>query len=67
MRRLVLMHKDRLLRFGAGLVFALCEAQGIEIVIVNQGEQPSFEQEFGTRRAGDHHGVFGQALRLAVA
>ena len=45
MRRLVLMHKDRLLRFGAELVFALCEAQGIEIVIVNRGEQPSFEQE----------------------
>ena len=45
MRRLVLMHKDRLLRFGADLVFALCEAQGIEIVIVNRGEQPSFEQE----------------------
>ena len=45
MRRLVLMHKDRLLRFGADLVFALCEAQGIEVVIVNRGEQPSFEQE----------------------
>ena len=45
MRRLVLMHKDRLLRFGAELVFALCEAQGIEIVIVNRGEQPFFEQE----------------------
>ena len=45
MRRLVLMHKDRLLRFGAELVFALCETQGIEIVIVNRGEQPSFEQE----------------------
>ena len=45
MRRLVLMHKDRLLRFGAELVFALCEAQGIEIIIVNHGEPPSFEQE----------------------
>lgn len=37
--------KDRLLRFSADLVFAPCEAQGIEIVIVNRGEQPSFEQE----------------------
>ena len=45
MRRLVLMHKDRLLRFAAELIFALCEAQGIEIIIVNHGEQPSFEQE----------------------
>ena len=43
--RLVLTHKDRLLRFGAELVFSLCELQGIEIVIIHQGEQPSFEEE----------------------
>ena len=46
--RLVLTHKDRLLRFGAELVFSLCEAQGIEIVIIHQGEQPSFEEELAT-------------------
>ncbi len=40
-----LTHKDRLLRFGAELVFGLCEIQGIEIVIINKGEQPSFEEE----------------------
>jgi len=45
MKRLVLTHKDRLLRFGAELVFALCEHQNIEIVIINKGERPSFEQE----------------------
>ena len=45
MRRLVLTHKDRLLRFGAELVFALCEIQGIEIIIIHKGEQPSFEEE----------------------
>ena len=45
MRRLVLTHKDRLLRFGSELVFALCDLQGIEIVIIHRGEQPSFEQE----------------------
>jgi putative resolvase len=45
MRRLVLTHKDRLLRFGAELVFTLCELQGIEIVIIHAGEQPSFEDE----------------------
>jgi predicted site-specific integrase-resolvase len=45
MRRLVLTHKDRLLRFGSELVFALCELQNIEIVIINKGEQPSFEEE----------------------
>jgi putative resolvase len=45
MRRLVLTHKDRLLRFGAELVFALCEIQGIEIVIIHKGDQPTFEEE----------------------
>ncbi|WP_041355331.1 IS607 family transposase [Nitrosococcus halophilus] len=45
MRRLVITHKDRLLRFGAELVFTLCEIQGIEIVIIHKGEQPSFEEE----------------------
>jgi predicted site-specific integrase-resolvase len=45
LRRLVLTHKDRLLRFGAELVFALCELQSVEVVIINKGEQPSFEQE----------------------
>jgi len=44
-RRIVLTHKDRLLRFGSELFFALCEIQGIEIVIINKGEQPSFEEE----------------------
>ena len=37
--RLVLTHKDRLLRFGAELVFALCEARQVEVVILNQGRQ----------------------------
>ena len=45
MKRLVLTHKDRLLRFGADLVFALCEMQGIEVVIIHQGERPSFKEE----------------------
>ena len=43
--RLVLTHKDRLLRFGAELVFAVCEAKNVEVVIINQGENRSFEQE----------------------
>ena len=30
------------------LVFSLCELQGIEVVIINQGEQPSFEEELAT-------------------
>ena len=43
--RLVITHKDRLLRFGAELVFALCQAKQIEVVIINQGKEPSFEEE----------------------
>ncbi len=43
--RLVLTHKDRLLRFGAELVFAICEIKDIEVVIINKGEEPSFEEE----------------------
>ena len=45
MGRLVLTHQDRLLRFGAELVFTLCELNGIEVVVIHQGEQPSFEEE----------------------
>ena len=43
--RLVVSHKDRLLRFGAELVFALCEAKGTEVVILNQGEDTTFEED----------------------
>lgn len=44
--RLVLTHKDRLLRFGAELIFAICEAKGVEVVIINKGdENPKFEEE----------------------
>jgi len=43
--RLVLTHKDRLLRFGSELVFALCEARQVEVVIINKGENLSFEEE----------------------
>ncbi|TVS33053.1 recombinase family protein, partial [Xylella fastidiosa] len=43
--RLVITHKDRLLRFGAELVFALCEAKNVEVVILNQGQDTSFEED----------------------
>ncbi len=43
--RLVITHKDRLLRFGAELVFAICEAKNVEVVILNQGEDTTFEQD----------------------
>ncbi len=42
---LVIPHKDRLLRFGAELVFAICEAKNVEVVILNQGEDTTFEDD----------------------
>ena len=45
-KRLVLSHKDRLLRFGSELVFTLCEEFGTEVVIINQSEPDiRFEEE----------------------
>jgi putative resolvase len=43
--RIVLTHKDRLLRFGAELIFSICEAKEIEIVIINKGEDATFEED----------------------
>lgn len=44
--RLVLTHKDRLLRFGSEIIFAICEEFNIEVTIINQSEKPlSFEEE----------------------
>jgi predicted site-specific integrase-resolvase len=42
---LVIAHKDRLLRFGAELVFGICEAKKVEVVILNQGEDTTFEED----------------------
>lgn len=43
--RLVLTHKDRLLRFGSELIFSLCEIYGTEVVIINRTEDASFEED----------------------
>lgn len=43
--RLVITHKDRLLRFGSELVFAMCEAKNVEVVIINQGETTTTLEE----------------------
>jgi hypothetical protein len=76
--RLIRTHKDRLLRFGAELVFAICEAKGDEIVILNQGGEEgagsgrktrvkpaSKKQEQGTISMRDEAGMLSQ-LRLAL-
>jgi len=44
--RLVVAHKNRLLRFGSELVFSLCEHFGTEVVILNASEEASFEDEW---------------------
>ncbi|OCR05874.1 resolvase [Helicobacter pullorum] len=44
-KRLVITHKDRLLRFGAELVFAICEAKEVEVIINKGDENIKFEEE----------------------
>jgi len=43
--RLVITHKDRLLRFGAELIFSLCEQFGTEVIIINASDEASFEDD----------------------
>ena len=43
--RLVLTHKDRLLRFGADLVFALCRIYGVRVVVLDDVVDAEFEQQ----------------------
>ena len=43
--RLVITHKDRLLRFGAELLFTLCEIFGTEVIIINRTEDSTFEED----------------------
>ena len=42
--RLVIAHKDRLLRFGSALLFRLCEHFGCEVIILESTVDQSFEQ-----------------------
>lgn len=43
--RLVVTHKDRLLRFGAELVGSICEHVGCEVVVVNSSEETTYEED----------------------
>jgi putative resolvase len=43
--RLVITHKDRLLRFGSELIFSLCEHFGVEVILINRTEDRSFEED----------------------
>jgi excisionase family DNA binding protein len=46
--RLVLTHKDRLLRFGSELIFSLCEIFGCEVVIINRSDDSTFEEDLAS-------------------
>ena len=46
--RLVITHKDRLLRFGSELVFMLCEIFAVEICIINRSEDSTFEEDLAS-------------------
>lgn len=46
--RLVFVHQDRLLRFGAELVFSMCQAKEVEVLIINQGEGRSVEEDLAS-------------------
>jgi putative resolvase len=43
-RRLALTNKDRLLRFGAELIFSICELQGVEVIILNHSPDQEPEE-----------------------
>jgi excisionase family DNA binding protein len=43
--RLIITNKDRLLRFGSELIFAMCEHHAVEVVILNKREDSTFEED----------------------
>ena len=43
--RLVLHHKDRLLRFGSELIFSICKYLNVEVVILESALGNTFEEE----------------------
>jgi predicted site-specific integrase-resolvase len=43
--RLVVTHKDRLLRFGSELIFSICSHVGCEVVVINATEDSTYEED----------------------
>ena len=43
--RLVITHKDRLLRFGHELIFYLCRCFGVVVTVTEESEKIAFEEE----------------------
>jgi len=46
--RLVINHKDKLLRFGSELIFAICEYHDVEVIILNKKEDATFEEDLAS-------------------
>ena len=44
----MLNHKDRLLRFGAELIFSLCEHFSCEVVIINASGDSTYEEDLAS-------------------
>jgi predicted site-specific integrase-resolvase len=43
--KLILNYKDRLLRFGNEIIFEICKYHDVEVVILNEDEQKTYEEE----------------------
>jgi predicted site-specific integrase-resolvase len=43
-KRLILNHKDRLLRFGSEIIFYLCDLFKVQVIIVENKADKSFEE-----------------------
>lgn len=43
--RIVLNHKDRLLRFGNEIIYEMCHVKNIDIIVINQSEKEDKQQE----------------------
>jgi predicted site-specific integrase-resolvase len=59
--RLVITHKDRLLRFGSELIFSICSHVGCEVVIINASEDSTYEEDL-TRDVLEIIAVFSARL-----
>ena len=43
--RIVLNYKDRLLRFGSEIIFEICKYHNVDIVVLTEDEEKSYEEE----------------------
>lgn len=43
--RIVVTHKDRLLRFGSELIFSICSHVGCEVVVINASDDSTYEED----------------------